>query len=95
MNYQDYIKTELLMLIPVLYFIGMGIKKSKMPDKWIPITLGITSVTLSAIWVVATSDISGIKETLSAIFTIFTQGILIAGASVYTNQVVVQSMKKE
>lgn len=95
MNYQDYIKTELLMLIPVLYFIGMGIKKSKMPDKWIPITLGITSVTLSAIWVVATSDISGIKETLSAVFTIITQGILIAGASVYTNQVVVQSMKKE
>lgn len=95
MNYQDYIKTELLMLIPVLYFIGMGIKKSKMPDKWIPITLGITSVTLSAIWVVATSDISGIKETLSAVFTIITQGILIAGASVYTNQVVIQSMKKE
>ena len=27
MNYQDYIKTELLILIPVLYFIGLGLKK--------------------------------------------------------------------
>lgn len=47
MNYQDYIKTELLVLIPVLYLIGIGLKKSKMPDKWIPITLGVIAVILS------------------------------------------------
>ena len=33
MDYQDYIKTELLILIPVLYFIGIGLKKSKLPEK--------------------------------------------------------------
>ena len=27
MNYQDYIKTELLILVPVLYFMGIQLKK--------------------------------------------------------------------
>lgn len=95
MNYQDYIKTELLILIPVLYFLGMGLKKSKLADKWIPVVLGAAAVTLSAIWVIATVDVSGLKETASAIFTAVTQGILLAGASVYANQLYVQSKKEE
>ena len=33
MDFQEYIKPELLVLIPVLYLIGMGLKKSAMPDK--------------------------------------------------------------
>ena len=95
MNYQDYIKTELLILVPVLYFIGIGLKKSKLPDKWIPIGLGASAVVLSAIWVIATADISGLQETAAAIFTAVTQGILVAGASVYANQLYIQAKKEE
>ncbi len=95
MNYQDYIKTELLILIPVLYFIGIGLKKSKLPDKWIPIVLGVSAVVLSAIWVFATVDINGLQETASAIFTAVTQGVLVAGASVYANQLYIQARKEE
>lgn len=95
MNYQDYIKTELLILIPVLYFIGIGLKKSKLPDKWIPIVLGISAVVLSATWVIATSDINGLQEIAFAIFTAVTQGVLVAGASVYVNQLYVQARKEE
>ncbi len=95
MNYQDYIKTELLILIPVLYFIGVGLKKSKLPDKWIPAVLGILGTVLSAVWVLETSDISGLQETASAIFTAVTQGVLVAGASVYANQIYVQGKKEE
>ena len=69
MNYQDYIKTELLILVPVLYLVGVGLKKSKLPDKWIPATLGAVSITLSAVWVIATSDLSGISQIASAFFT--------------------------
>ncbi len=93
MNYQEYIKTELLVLIPVLYFIGIGLKKSKILDKWIPFILGITSILLSSIWVIASADISGVKEILSAIFTAVTQGVLVAGTSVYANQLYVQAKK--
>ena len=95
MNYQDYIKTELLILIPVLYFVGIGLKKSKLPDKWIPIVLGVSAVILSTICVIATEDISGLQETASAIFTAVTQGVLVAGASVYANQLYIQSKKEE
>lgn len=95
MNYQNYIKTELLILVPVLYFIGMGLKKSKLHNKWIPAVLGVSAVVLSAIWVLATADISGLKETASAIFTAVTQGILLAGASVYANQLYIQAKKGE
>ena len=95
MNYQDYIKTELLILIPVLYFIGIGLKKSKLPDKWIPIVLGVSAVVLSAIWVIATADINNLQEAASAIFTAVTQGILVAGASVYANQLYIQANKEE
>lgn len=95
MNYQDYIKTELFILVPVLYFWGIGLKKSKLPDKWIPIALGVSAVVLSAIWVIATADISSLKEAASAIFTAVTQGVLLAGASVYVNQLFVQAKKEE
>lgn len=94
MNFQDYIKTELLILIPVLYFVGLGLKKSKLPDKWIPMTLGLTAVVLSTIWVVATGEISGITEAAAALFTAITQGVLAAGASVYANQLYVQANKE-
>ena len=95
MKYQEYIKTELLILIPVLYFIGIGLKKSKIPNKRIPIVLGISAIALSAIWVFATTEMSNMKETASALFTAVTQGILVAGGSVYANQIYIQSKKEE
>ncbi len=95
MNYQDYIKTELLILVPVLYFIGMGLKKSNLPDKWIPVTLGATAVVLSSVWVIATEDITDIAQAASALFTGVTQGVLLAGVTVYANQLYVQTKKEE
>lgn len=95
MNYQNYIKTELLILIPVLYFIGKGLKKSKLPDKWIPIVLGVSAVVLAAVWVIATTEINGVQEATSAIFTAVTQGVLVAGASVYANQLYIQAKKEK
>lgn len=94
MEYQEYIKSELLILVPVLYIIGLALKKSKMKDKWIPLALGTVSVALTAIWVLATSQIANIQDAAAALFTAVTQGVLAAGASVYINQLYVQSQKK-
>ena len=95
MDYQNYIKSELLILVPVLYIVGLGFKKSKIPDKWIPFILGLTGIVLSVVWVIATTDISGVQEIAWAIFTAVTQGILVAGASVYANQLYIQAKKEE
>ena len=91
---KDFIKPELLVLIPVLYIIGRGFKKTSLTkDKFIPLLLGSISILLAGLYTFATSDVNGIKEITMAIFTAITQGILIAGASVYANQIYKQLQK--
>lgn len=92
---KEFVKPELLILIPVLYIIGAGLKKSKFKDNFIPVILGITGIVLSVIYIFATTDISGTKDILMGIFISITQGILVAGCSVYFNQIYKQSKKGE
>lgn len=95
MELKEFIKPELLILIPVLYVVGIGLKKSKLSDTLIPLILGGIAIVLSAAWVIATSDISTLKDIAYALFISVTQGILSAGTSVYVNQLYVQSKKKD
>ena len=95
MDVMNFIKPELLILVPVLYTIGLGIKKSNVTDKYIPLILGVVSIFLSALWVISTSGIKNWQDAVYAIFTSITQGILTAGASVYVNQLYIQSKKDE
>lgn len=87
MYFLEYIKPELLILVPVLYFMGEILKNSWLSNKWIPLVLGGVSVILCLIWVVATSEMSSLSNVALALFTAITQGILIAGLSVYINQI--------
>jgi hypothetical protein len=92
--FKEFIKPELLVLIPVLYIIGVGLKKtSVLKDKLIPIALGTISILLTGLYIFATTDIAGAKDIVMAIFTAFTQGVLLAGASVYANQIYKQLQK--
>lgn len=91
----EYIKPELLVVAVVLYIVGMGIKKTKtIKDEYIPVILGITGIILCAVWVFATSQIITGQDIAMAIFTAVVQGVLVAGASVYINQVIKQGYKK-
>lgn len=91
MNYQEFIKPELLILIPVLYFIGAAIKKSKMRDNLIPFILGVVGVFFAGVYLFAADEIIGTQAIATAIFTAFTQGVLCAAASVYANQIIKQA----
>ena len=55
---KEVIKPELLVLIPVLYLIGMALKKSSVADTRIPWILGVASVILSLLYILATSTIN-------------------------------------
>lgn len=92
---KEFIKPELLVLIPVLYLFGMALKKSQVADKHIPWLLGAFSVLLCFLYIGATSVIDGWQVALLSIFSSLTQGILCAGASVYVNQIVKQAGKSE
>lgn len=93
---QNYVKPELLVVAIVLYFVGIGLKNTeKISDKYIPIILGILGVIISAIYIVATSIFNGYQSVLMAIFTAIVQGIMVAGLSVYANQIIKQTQKDE
>ena len=84
----NYVKPELVVVAVVLYFIGIGLKKSEnVADKYIPAILGVA--------VVATCDLKGTQNIAMAIFTAIVQGILVAGLSNYVNQVFKQLNKAE
>lgn len=92
----NYVKPELLIVAVVLYFIGIGIKKSEtVSDKYIPAILGILGVVICGIYVIATCSVSGSQEIAMAIFTAITQGILVAGLSNYVNQIIKQASKED
>ena len=92
----EYVKPELVIVAVALYFIGMWLKQSKVAaDKYIPLVLGVIGIVLSLIWVLATSDMIDYKSVLLAIFTAIVQGVLLAGASTYVNQIWKQLRKKE
>lgn len=92
---KEFIKPELLILVPVLYLIGVGMKKSAVRDKLIPALLGGIGIVLSLLWVLGTSDLVTWRDVLLAGFSAVTQGILAAGASVYVNQMIKQGEKEE
>ena len=88
----DYIYPELMVLIPVLYLIGVGLKKSSLiSDKYIPIALGAGGILLSLFYFM----FGGVECNGSSIFAAITQGVLCAGASTYANQIYKQLGKDD
>lgn len=93
-NILEFVKPELLVLVPVLYFIGAGLKKwQAFSNRFIPIVLGASGIALAALWTLASSELSGYRDVLLAGFSSVVQGILCAGCSVYANQLLKQIQK--
>lgn len=78
----QYIMPELLVMIPVLYVVAVMIKHSEIvKSRWIPIILGVVGVALAVAYVVSVNGVGGYNVVLGVM-----QGILCAGATVYTHQ---------
>ena len=91
----EFIKPELLVLIPVLYLFGVMFKKSQVNDKYIPMLLGGLSIALCSLCILSSVYIDGWRDALMALFSSVTQGVLCAGASVYVNQLIKQKGKND
>lgn len=93
---KDMIRPELLVLIPVLYFIGVGLKNAAtVSDTKIPIFLGLIGIVLSLLYVMANTPILNGTDFLQIVFVGVTQGVLCAGCSVYINQLIKQNGKDD
>ena len=87
----EFIKPELIILVPVIYLIGISLKRTQLiSDKYIPLLLGAISIILCVLHV-ASSHSFGVEVAFASV----TQGILVAGASVYCNQILKQYTKDE
>lgn len=91
MDFTQYIKPELLLLMPVLWALGSFLKSTPNVRDWlIPYILMGVSIFLTGLWVFSMEGVTPI-----GIFTAITQGLLIAGTSVGANQLVKQAGKRD
>lgn len=92
----NYIRPELLILVPVLYFLGTGLKKSFfIKDNYIPLILGISGILFSSIWVIGNCPLYTLSDAAIAVFTALVQGIMAAGMSTYVHQLIKQMSKDD
>lgn len=82
----QYISPELMIVIPVLYFVGMALKRiTKINDALIPFILGGVGIVVCGLYEVGTLGFC-----FEAIFAAVVQGVLTAGMSVYLNNLIKQ-----
>ncbi len=87
MDFQKYLIEQMLILIPVLYIIGMLLKSTPKVIDWvIPWVLLVIGV-IAAIAIGAGAGI--------AIPDAIIQGILVTGVTVFTNQLIKQTVNKD
>lgn len=90
----EYIDSRLYVLIPVLYALGAAIKKSRIKDWLIPYLLGGAGIFLSVAYLLAFSPVNDAADVFGLIFAGITQGVLCAAASVYTDNLIKQALKR-
>lgn len=92
MDTTNYIKTELLILVPVLNMIGALIKTSQIKNKYIPSLLTLIAIAFCMMY----SFIQKEEKTfLTFIFDTIIQGLLISSMSIYGHQLLKQTRKKD
>lgn len=88
MDWMEFVKPELAVLIPVLYLLGMALKKwGRFTDKHIPLGLMGAGVLLAGLWLLAKEPLAGPQTLALLAFGAIVQGVLCAGAAVLGNQV--------
>lgn len=96
MDIREYIYPQLFFVIPVLNMIGGVLKNTLLiPDKWIPVALGVMSVVFCGAYILTHNDISNLENVLYYLSSSAVQGTLCAAAAVYAHQVVKQGGKKD
>ena len=91
-NFLEYIRPELLVLIPFCVVLGLILKSASfIKDSLIPLILGGVAILLAICYIAGDSETFG----TTGWFTAITQGILCAGAAVYGHQIVKQLFKSD
>ena len=83
LEFQKFVRPELLVLIPVLWAIGAGIKKTKLDNAWIPFVLAGASILLAVAYLFAfPSELNAGQIIVTGLI----QGILCTALAVFGHQ---------
>ena len=93
MNFNDFLRPELLILVPCLWFIGWAIKCSAIKDCAISFILAAISFVLCLVYTFASQQIVGISSVLMCIYISATQGIIATACAVFGNQLIKQGLE--
>ncbi len=74
---QDYIDPQLVILVPMLWGIGMAVKKSKISNRYIPFILLVCSCLVAGLHLVSTKFIFDVQGMAACAFAAITQGSVI------------------
>lgn len=91
MEFLEFVKPELAILILACYVLGVFIKKSAMLDWKIPFVLTGVSIFLAILYLFATVPTDTAQDIAMLLFVGLTQGIATAGIAVLGNQMVQQA----
>ena len=93
LNLMEFIPSNLIILVAVLYVLGVGLKKSiKVPDKYITVVLLILGITIAVLLSIINAQY---KTMLDAIINGAMQGVLCWGVAIGVNQTAKQLNKEE
>lgn len=95
MDWNEYLKPELSVLIPVLYLVGEALKKTSVGDWRIPFLLGGGGILLAALYLLSTAFPGNGPQFFALLFSAVTQGILGAAGAVYANNLLKQYSKRK
>ena len=90
MNFTEFIKPELIVLVVALAGLGVMLKNTKkIKDNYIPVILTVVGVALSCLYVLGTEGITAVS-----VFTAIVQGVICTAVSVYGDQIYKQLFTK-
>ena len=95
MDWNEYLKPKLSVLIPVLYLVGAALKKTSVGDWRIPFLLGGGGILLAALYLLSTAFPGNGPQLFALLFSAVTQGILGAAGAVYANNLLKQYSKRK
>lgn len=80
MDLSNYVKPELLVVAVVLCILGAALNKTGVVScRILPFLNGAAGIGICALYVFATTEVSGAADIAMAVFTSLTQGILVSG----------------
>lgn len=88
-----YIQPELIVLVPICYFLGQSIKNAGVRGAYVPFINTAVSIVLASLWVIARCPIRTYQEIALAIFTAIVQGALCSAGATLSYEMMKQNKK--